>query len=59
MLTCPLDTCRFNEEGICSKETVVLDLKIRDDGSENLLCKMYIFKKEQKNKSSFQFPGSH
>lgn len=59
MILCPLDTCKHNDNGMCLKNDIVLDLKILKDGSENLICKMYIFKKEQKNKSSFQFPGSH
>jgi hypothetical protein len=38
-VTCPWDMCKFNnDEGICSKTSIVLEVLIQDDDIEGLQC---------------------
>jgi len=37
-VTCPWDLCKFNNEGICSKTSIVLEILIQDDDIEGLQC---------------------
>lgn len=43
MIKCPCDTCRFNDDGICDKEDVVLVA----DGEGKMLCKCYEWKEDK------------
>lgn len=41
MVRCPLDTCRYNHDGTCTKDDVVLEIA---DIDEHLVCACYVEK---------------
>ena len=41
MVRCPLDTCRYNHDGTCTKDDVVLEIA---DVDEHMTCACYVEK---------------